>query len=129
MPNFSSENKGTWFPFDLDDETAGGITLRELAPDELTRIDKIVTKHKRKVVAGVLSNIETRDEKLASRLTWDYCIVDWKNVQLDDKQLDCTTDNKVKLMAVLDFAKFVADQISDLVEINETLRETTVKNL
>lgn len=127
MPNFSSKNEGTWFYFD-EDESLGGVCLRELDPDEFNRIEKITVKHKKRVMRGVLVDDVKTDEKLASRLRWDYCITDWKNISLDGQELKCTTDNKVKMMNVSDFVKHVADSLGELVENNQSLQEARVKN-
>ena len=128
MPNFSSKNEGTWFFFDPDDESFGGVCLRELSPDEFNRIEKLTIKHKKKVMRGVLVDDPKVDEKLASRLRWNYCITDWKAISLDGQSLECTTDNKVKMMNVSDFVKHVADSLGELVENNQSLQEARVKN-
>jgi len=128
MPNFSSKNEGTWFYFDPDDESLGGVCLRELDPDEFNRIERLTVKHKKRVMRGVLVDDVKIDEKLASKLRWDYCIMDWKVVSLDGQTLECTTDNKVKMMNVSDFVKHVADSLGELVENNQSLQEARVKN-
>ena len=128
MPNFSSKNEGTWFFFDPDDESLGGTCLRELNPDEYKRIERLTVKHKKRVMRGVLVDDVKIDEKLASKLRWDYCITAWKVVSLDGQVLECTTDNKVKMMNVSDFVKHVADSLGELVETNNSLQEARVKN-
>ena len=128
MPNFSSKNEGAWFYFDPDNESLGGTCLRELDPDEFNRIERLTVKHKKRVMRGVLVDDIKTDEKLASKLRWDYCITDWKNISLDGQALECTTDNKVKMMNVSDFVKHVADSLGELVENNQSLDEARVKN-
>ena len=128
MPEFSSKNEGTWFYFDPDHEELGGVCLRELTTDEYERIEKLTVKHRKKFKRGIaFDDIET-DEKLASKLRWDWCIVDWKEVSLDGIVLECTTDNKVNMMKVLDFIKHVANSIEELTETNKSLEEARLKN-
>jgi len=128
MPNFKSENPGTWFYFNPDNESAGGVCLRELSVDEVDRIERLTVKTKKKVSRGVVVEDKKEDIKMASRLRWDFCIVDWSEVSLDGKQLDCTTENKVKMMKVTDFVKFIVDSLNELVEANESLEKARLKN-
>jgi len=129
MPNFDSTNQGTWFYFDPTNEKLGGTCLRELTPDEFNRIERLTVKKRKKIKRGVAyDDIET-DERLASKLRWDFCITDWKEVNLDGQGLECTTENKVKMMKVTDFVKHVVDSLETLVETNKALEEARVKNL
>ena len=128
MPDFSTKNEGTWFHFDDDDHANGGVCLRELSTSEQSRIEKITTKTKRKIVAGSMQMIPEVDEKMRMRMTWDYCIVEWAEVMLDGVVVECTTENKVQLMESLDFAKFVLAALSEIVETNETLEADQSKN-
>lgn len=127
-PNFNSKNVGTWFYFDESNLDAGGIRLRELSAGEAARIEKLTVKHRRKPVRGAMVDVAQEDSKTATRLTWDYCIVDWKNVQLDGQEMECNTENKLKMVSCTDFAKFIGDCITELVETNKTLEETRAKN-
>lgn len=129
MPNFSSANKGTWFYYDPADESLGGVSFREITIDEQQRIENITVKTRKKFRRGVSYDDVKTDEELASKLRWDFCIVDWTETQLDGQDLDCTCDNKVKMMKVTDFVKFAVDSLSDLVEMNATLKEAQLGNL
>ena len=129
MPDFSSKNNGQWFYFDQDNESLGGVCLRELPPDEFDRIEKLTVKHKKKFKRGVFVDDITTDEKLASKLRWDYCITEWKMVSLDGQVLDCNSENKVKMMKVTDFVKHIGDSLGELVEVNKSLDEARAKNL
>jgi len=62
-------------------------------------------------------------------MRWDFCITDWKEVALDGQQLECISENKVKMMNVIDFVKHVVESLEKLVETNKTLEEARVKNL
>jgi len=128
MVNFSSSNAGTWFYFNDDDPEQGGVCLRELSTEEATRIEKLTVKVKRKYIRGNMVEVREEDAKQSARLTWDYCIVDWSNVYLDGKPVECTAENKLKLMKCIDFAKFVSECIEKLVETNRALEEARLKN-
>lgn len=131
MLNLNSKNDGQWFYFDSDNHDAGGVCLRELSPDEHQRIEKLTVNHNWKFQRGTgrrYDDIKT-DEKLAERLRWDYVITDWKEVSLDGQVLECTTENKVKVMKVMSFVKFMVDALEELTETNLILDEVRVKNL
>jgi len=129
MPNFSSENLGTWFPYNPDDESQGGVGLRELSTDEHERIERLTIKKKRKFKHGIAYDDIEEDTKLASKLRWDYCITGWSKTSLDGQELDCNSENKVKMMKVIDFVKHVVDSLNELVDANKILEELRVKNL
>ena len=128
MPKFSSENEGTWFWFDEDNQDAGGVRLRELSTKEHQRIERTTVKHRKKFSHGAAYDDLEVDEKLASRMRWDYTIVDWKEIELDGVKLECTKENKVKMMNVTDFVKFFVDSMEVLVETNKPLEEARLKN-
>lgn len=128
MPNFNSENLGTWFYYNPDDESQGGVCLRELSIDESERIDKLTIKITKKFKRGQWVEDKKVDEKLASKLRWDYCITDWKKTNLDGQELECNKENKVKMMKVIDFVKHVVDSLNDLVDANKSLEEARLKN-
>ena len=129
MPNFSSDNTGTWFYFDSDNEELGGVCLRVLAVEEFRRIERMTTKKSKKVRRGVAFDDVKTDEKLASKMRWDYCIVDWKEVSIDGQPAECIAENKVKLMNKSpDFVDFINDSLEVLTETNKTLEEARLKN-
>jgi len=128
MPNFNSENLGTWFYFDPNDESQGGVCLRELSTDEYEKIEKLTVKTSRKFKRGQWVEDKKEDTKLASRLRWSYCITDWKNVSLDGNELECNSINKAKMMKVIDFVKHVVDALNELVDSNRSLEESRLKN-
>jgi len=126
--NFSSKNEGKWFHFDEDDHDKGGVCLRELGIEEAKRIEKITVKVKRRPHAGRMQETSDIDAKTASHMTWDYCITNWKGIQLDGKEQECTGENKQAMMKCTDFCKFVTDCIENLVSVNETLENARLKN-
>lgn len=129
MPNFDSTNIGTWFYFFPANEEFGGVCLRELTTSESEKIERITVKKRKKFRRGTVYDDAETDEKLASKMRWDFCITEWKEVTLDGKSLDCTAENKVKMMNVIDFVKHVVDSLEKLVDTNKTLEEARVKNL
>ena len=128
MPNFSSENPGTWFHYNPDDESQGGVCLRELSTDEYSRIERITVRKKKKFKHGAAYDDIQTDEKMASKLRWEYCIVDWSKTSLDGQEIECTDENKVKMMKVIDFVKHIVDSLNELVDVNKSLEDTRVKN-
>lgn len=128
MINFDSKNDGTWFYFDKGNPDAGSICLRELSSEELSSIEKITTKSEKKVKRGVVFDDVKTDKQLESKLYWRYCIVDWKNIQIDGKKVKCDNANKDKLMKITDFVKFMSVCLEELTESNKSLEEARVKN-
>jgi len=129
MANFSSKNEGTWFWFDEDNHDEGGVCLRELSGDEYEKIERMTVKTKKKIKRGVAFDAVTVDEKLASRMRWDYCIVNWKNLQVDSVDIECTVENKVKMVNITNFIKFIGPAIEELSETNEAIDEARLGNL
>lgn len=129
MPQFNSANIGIWFYFDPTNEALGGVCLRELSTEENRRIEQMTIKKRKKIRRGVAYDDPQVDEKLASKMRWDFCITDWKEVSLDGQQLECNDENKVRMMKVIDFVKHVVDSLEKLVEMNQTIEEARVKNL
>ncbi len=128
MIDFNSKNKGMWFFYNPDKEEDGGVCLRELSTEEHQRIEKITVKTKRKFKHGIAYDDRQVDEVIALKLRWDFCIVDWEETGLDGMQLDCNSDNKDKMMKVIDFVKFVVDSLEELTESNESLAKAKLKN-
>jgi len=129
MLELNSDNKGTWFYFDPDNPDAGGVCLRELTPEENLRIEKLTVTTKKKFKRGAWIEDKTTDHKLAAKLRWGFVIVDWKKVSIDGKEVKCTPENKDKAMKIIDFVKIIVDNLEDLTETNESLKEARVKNL
>ncbi len=130
--DFSSENEGTWFYFDEDNHDEGRVKIRACPPKETKRIQKLTTSTKKKFKFGQYHEIVSTDESLNDRLYYDYIIEDWENVFYDGEELECTTENKIKIMNVnFSFSYFVGKCLEELIERAEKLRpseETIVKN-
>jgi len=131
MLSLSSKNEGTWFYFSPDNPELGGVCYRELTPDEHRRIEKLTTKRgKPKFDRATHTRIDEPivDEKLAAEERWDFCIVDWKEVSIDDERLECTRENKIRAMKITSFVKFTVDSLEELVDSNKEFEEARLKN-
>ena len=82
-----------------------------------------------KPMRGVMAEIVTTDSKLRSTLMTDYWITDWDQIELDGTKLQCNKENKLKMMKVTEFARFVLDNLITLSEQNQAIEEERVKNL
>jgi len=128
MLDLNSDNKGKWFYFDPDNPKAGGVCLRELTTDENLRIEKLTVTKKRKFKRGAWIEDTTTNEELASKLRFDFCIVDWKEVAIDGRKVECTKDNKVLAMKIINFVKIILESLEELTDSNEALKEARLKN-
>lgn len=129
MINFNSKNEGTWFYFDEANHSLGSICLRVLSGDEYEKIQKITVKRHKKFKRGIAYDEEIVNEKLASKMRWDYCIVDWQNIAIDNQPVECTSENKQRLVKITNFISFVADCLEKLAESNKEVEEARLKNL
>lgn len=120
-------NPGNWFPFNGTKtvEEVGGVCLRVLNRKMLRQIEKeINTRHSEfRIPEGAppgtpAQRIEWTEvnTELEDELTWDYCIVDWKDVlDENDQPIPCTKENKVRLMQEnLAFLAFVREKQIEL---------------
>lgn len=129
MLELNSDNKGTWFYFDPDNKDAGGVCLQELTSEEFQRIERLTVKTTRKFKRGAWITDDITDEKLAARLRWEFCIVDWDKVSIDGNEVQCNKENKIKAMKIVDFVKILIDNLEELSDTNKALTEARVKNL
>ena len=116
--NLSNPNPPTKFFFDEEDHSRGWVELRICAPEEMGKIDKQTIKKRNEYRRGQRYEIEDINEKARNRLLWDVLIYDWGGiVDENDKQIKCTTENKVMLMdTVAKFAMFVGIKMDELTE-------------
>ena len=128
MINFSTQNDGAWFFFDEGDEELGGVCLRELSFEEHKKIKRATTKVTKRFKRGQVITDEKVDESKEMKMIFSYCIVDWKNVSIDNQEAECTLENKVKAMKSLDFVKFVQSCLDQLTEENKSIEEARLKN-
>ncbi len=129
MIDFKSEVKGTWFYFVEENPKLGGISLRMPTSAEYDDIRRLTVRvGKPDYHRGQRYETEKTNEKLSQKLSLRKFIVDWKGVQLDGQPLDCTDDNKEKMIKVQDFQLFIGDCIERLIDGNTTLEAARLKN-
>jgi len=129
MVDFASTDKGKWFYFDESDPTFGGVKLRLLTPVEEDEIDQQVTKVTSKPYRGMMVESHKVDNKLRNKLMYPKWIIEWDNIELDGKKLECTPVNIVTMMTKITFfARFVLGKILELGEDTSVIEATRVKN-
>ena len=119
-------NPGTWF----DDGDGGRICIRSLSTEEATAISKKTTTTKVEYKNGQRFAYEITDDDKAFSLMWDAVIVDWEGVvSADDKPLECTTENKLRLMRKSPvFARIIRGYLEKLVEAEAIEKDAEEKN-
>lgn len=124
-------NTGAWFDFfksEVDDDgnityfepekNAGKVQVRVVNPDVLEEIQKKTrTEHaefknnkKTRQLERIVYYTQTDQQKKEEReAIWDHAIVSWQAL-LDAKGNDipCTLENKMKMMSISVFARFIA---------------------
>jgi hypothetical protein len=139
-------SKGDWFPFFgsklksdgsgeyeyLEPEKDAGRVKIRLADSET--VERIYAQTRKKSVEHIY-NSKTRSmerlsyvdqtpeqEKKERELMWDYCIEEWENI-LDSKgkQIPCTLENKLKLMNIPMFARFISRCLQILSEKTDSM--------
>lgn len=132
MPFYDDDSKGTWCYFDPTDEALGGVRLRPPTTELLEEIERVTVDKKQKFKRGAWREQTTTNTKLASKMMWDFCIVDWKEIYLPPRgspALDCTSENKVKALKKWEFLRFCNDHLDELMETDTALEEARAKNL
>jgi len=106
---FSAQNKGEKFYFIDNNPDAGWVILR-ITPKFI--LDKIVEDTTMTIVRRGQKEVKENIPK-QNREIWDYQIVDWNNVELDGKILECNIDNKEKMMnEVPGFFGFILERLN-----------------
>lgn len=131
MPFFDIASKGHWCYFDSKNEALGGVCLRAPTAEITESIEKMTVNVKKKFKRGVWREDKTTDTQLASKLMWDFCIVDWKEIVLDKDAppAECTKENKSRAVKNWEFLRFVNDKLDELMEADTAIEEARVKNL
>lgn len=128
-------NVGVWFDIPNDPDNASAC-LRIPGLGALKKINKKTASKKTEYKKLGRGNNYQRfeyddpDEEKREELIWDYCIVDWKDIfDADGTKLECTTENKVRLMnGSIVFALFVADSLELLTASQTEKQEDEEKN-
>lgn len=115
-------NPGIWFYFYEDKSEEGRIKLRVMNAEIRSKIANETTKIDVEYKGNNRFETEKVDREEASKMMWDYVIVDWENLLNDDgNEIECNAENKYKLMNELpNFAAFVAECLD---KINEDIFE------
>lgn len=102
-------NPGVWFKFDENDPESGEIRIRVMNNKSRKLLEKECVKKKVEHNRHGRFAYDEPDEDKFSRMLWDYCIVEWNNLEDDDGNLIvCTTEKKTELMQEnVGFASFV----------------------
>lgn len=121
---------GEWFPFFASEikpdgevkyldpeEGAGKVQLRIADSDTLERIQSETRKKQSEFVLNKVNRQMERvayfdqtpaQEKKERELIWDHAIMNWEGIlDSNSKPIPCTLENKMKLMSVPIFARFV----------------------
>jgi len=136
---FSSQNTGKVFYFpgqeDVNQKDKAWIRMRPMSNDMVRKIVKSATSIQidLKSVAGddKLHQVqwEEHDHDLIYEETWDYCIMDWGNVEVDDRPVECNKENKLMLLGNdVFFFKCATEYRSELEKDLEALADIERKN-
>jgi hypothetical protein len=127
---FSTENLGTWFYFNEDNEDDGGVCIRILSLAETTALDKKFKKTRIEYKRSNRFEVPVLDEEGYDKAMWDTVITDWSNVcDSEDKPRECTKDNKYDLMTrSVAFATFVTEKTEALSKLGISDAEDLAKN-
>lgn len=129
--NLAEPNPGVFFNWpNAKTDKDGGITLRALTLEKLEEVDNLTITKKKRFRGSIPYDDIKIDEKKKEELIWDYCIVNWENLQDEKgKDIPCTLENKINLMKTqFQFSVFVADCLDQLSEFTEGQKETESKN-
>jgi len=149
--DLSGETQGEWFKFfqtiikeDGEKEylppaeDAGSVCLRIAPVDVIEEIRTKTRKHVKAIVLNTASKAMERIEyddqtpeqrKEENRLVMDYAIQDWTGIlDKDGNEIPCTSENKQKLMAIPQFARFVGRCLQLIIGANAVSEEAATKN-
>jgi hypothetical protein len=111
-------NPGSWFFFFDDKPEEGRIKLRVLNTEMRSKIADKTTEIKIEYRTSQRYEVEKVNTELASKMMWDFIIVDWENLLNNDgSPIECNIDNKYLLMTnEPGFAAFIAECLEKLNE-------------
>ncbi len=120
-------NPGTWFDVD---EGEGRVCLRICDIETIKRIRKQTVKKRKEYRLNQRYAYDEVNEDLDFELTWDYIIIDWKELyDINDKEIPCTKENKILLMSQsVKFASFIAECTDELSRIEEKEEKESLGN-
>jgi hypothetical protein len=123
-------NPGAWFNFDDNDPDTGKILIRVMTSGKLAEVRDKTMQTKVEYKNNQRFEFQDPDYDARDLIIWDYCIVDWVDLVDDDgTQIECTTDNKIKLMNEhVNFSLFVESCLDKLNVQHEIHKEYSEKN-
>ena len=123
-------NPGVWFRFDQDDQNSGEISIRAVNQRKRREIQRKCIKNRVEYKHGQRFEVQDTNDDLFSELLWDYIVADWNKLEDDDgNPIECTTENKLILMAEnVGFQQFVNACLLKVTEEYEERAETIEKN-
>jgi hypothetical protein len=147
----SGEVQGEWFKFFRSEIKEGGeVVYLDSEPDagrvririaDAGAIDQIRVQTRKVVKEFVLNTrskamerVEYEDQtpeqkRKEGELIWDHAIQGWEGIlDKDGNEIPCTTENKVKLMGIPQFARFVGRCLQIITGANAGMAEDEAKN-
>jgi hypothetical protein len=149
--DLSGETRGEWFKFFrseireggdvtyLDpEEGAGRVCLRIATPEVIEEIQSQTRKKVKEFVINKLTRKMDRwegfdqtpeQERRERELIWDHAIQEWEGIlDKDGNEIPCTLENKLKLMNIPQFARFVGRCLQLISGANAGAAEEAGKN-
>lgn len=149
--DLSGETQGEWFKFFRSEvkengefaylepeDGAGSVCLRIVDPETIENIHSQTRKRVKEFVHNPKTRAMERVEydeqtpaqkKKENEMVWDHAIQDWKGIlDKDGNEIPCTLENKLKLMNVSQFARFVGRCMQIISGSNDRAAEEKVKN-
>ena len=149
--DLSDDAKGEWFKFFrseikeggevayLDPEADAGRVRIRIADagtiDEIrTQTRKVVKEFVLNTRSKAMERVEYEDQtpeqkRKEGELIWDHAIQGWEGIlDKDGNEIPCTTENKVKLMGIPQFARFVGRCLQIITGANAGSEEAAIKN-
>lgn len=107
--DFNLKNEGTEFVFpgqgEIPDAQKASVVIRALTSDKVREIMKLAVTHKveSRPSTGrhgrpVTVEWDDLNNDILYEKSWDYVIVSWKNIEIDNTPVECTLENKLLLI-------------------------------
>ena len=127
--NLAIKNEPTKFYFDDSDPKEGWLLMRAAPKSLFDDIEKQTVTERKKFKRGQYVIDRKVNTEKQNHLLWDYCIVDWGELNVDGTSLPCTTENKILLMngspQFLSFYAVCMEQLEDITPTEGTKRKNS----
>jgi len=120
------------------EENAGKVCLRIADPATVEKIQNETRKVRHEFVLNPRTRAMERvtfedqtpeQEKREREMIWDFAIQDWQGIlDGDGNEIPCVLENKMKLMNIPQFARFVGRCLQIITNANAEVEETAGKN-